>query len=99
MVTTDIEGDVDRHLDVGDLDAFRALVADICVPDLLFANAGISMGGPTHELTRAHWDRIIDVNLNGVVNGLLAVYLAWLSAGQATSSSPHPGPVLQRLRS
>jgi NAD(P)-dependent dehydrogenase (short-subunit alcohol dehydrogenase family) len=74
VVTTDVEGDVDRHLDVRDLDAFRALVADIGVPDLLFANAGISMGGPTHELTRAHWDRIIDVNLNGVVNGLLAVY-------------------------
>jgi NADP-dependent 3-hydroxy acid dehydrogenase YdfG len=44
------------------------------VPDLLFANAGVSMGGPTHELTRAHWDHVIDVNLNGVVNGLLAVY-------------------------
>ena len=74
MVSTDVEGDVDLHLDVRDLDAFRALVADIGVPDLLFANAGISMGGPTHEITRAHWKLIIDVNLNGVVNGLLAVY-------------------------
>lgn len=76
MSTTDIEGDVDHHLDVRDLDAFRALVADVGVPDLLFANAGISMGGPTHELTRAHWDLAIDVNLNGVVNALLAVYPA-----------------------
>jgi len=32
------------------------------------------MGGPTHELTAAHWDRMIDVNLRGVVNGLLAAY-------------------------
>ena len=64
-----------------DIDAFRALVADIGLPDLLFANAGISMGGPTHELTRAHWDLIIDVNLNGVVNGLLAVYPGMVARG------------------
>ena len=32
------------------------------------------MGGPTHELTRAHWDLVINVNVNGVVNGLLAVH-------------------------
>jgi len=34
VVTTDVQGDVDRHLDVCDLDAFRALVDDIGVPDL-----------------------------------------------------------------
>lgn len=42
--------------------------------DLFFANAGISMGGVTHELTAAHWDRIIDVNLRGAVNAVLAAY-------------------------
>jgi NADP-dependent 3-hydroxy acid dehydrogenase YdfG len=72
--TTDVEGDVDHRLDVRDLDGFRALIAELGVPDLLFANAGISMGGPAHELARAHWDRTIDVNLNGAVNGILAVY-------------------------
>ena len=81
VMTTDIEGDVDRHLDVRDLEAFRALVTETGVPDLLFANAGISLGGPTHELSRAHWDRIIDVNLNGVVNGLLAVYPGMVDRG------------------
>ena len=81
VITTDIEGDVDRTLDVRDLDAFRRLVAETGVPDLLFANAGISMGGPTHELTRDHWDRAIDVNLNGVVNGLLAVYPGMIERG------------------
>jgi NAD(P)-dependent dehydrogenase (short-subunit alcohol dehydrogenase family) len=81
VITTDIEDDVDRHLDVRDLDAFRALIADIGVPDLLFANAGISMGGPTHELTRAHWDLVMDVNLNGVVNGLLAAYPGMVERG------------------
>jgi NAD(P)-dependent dehydrogenase (short-subunit alcohol dehydrogenase family) len=81
VISTDVRGAVDRHLDVRDLDAFHALVADIGVPDLLFANAGISMGGPTHELSRAHWDRVIDVNLNGVVNGLLAVYPGMVERG------------------
>lgn len=81
VVTTDVEGDVDHVLDVRDLDAFRALVGETGVPDLLFANAGISMGGPTHELTRDHWDRIIDVNLNGVVNALLAVYPGMVQRG------------------
>lgn len=81
VITTDIEGDVDRELDVRDLDGFRSLVADAGVPDLLFANAGVAMGGPTHELTRAHWDHVIDVNLNGVVNGLLAVYPGMVDRG------------------
>jgi NAD(P)-dependent dehydrogenase (short-subunit alcohol dehydrogenase family) len=63
-----------RELDVCDGAAFRAVVDDIGEVDLLFNNAGISMGGPSHELTAAHWDRLIDVNLRGVVNGLLAAY-------------------------
>ena len=73
VVTIDIGGDVDRELDVRDLDGCRALIAETGVPDYLFADAGISMGGPTHELTRDHWDQVIDVNLNGVVNAMLAV--------------------------
>jgi NAD(P)-dependent dehydrogenase (short-subunit alcohol dehydrogenase family) len=81
VISTDIEGDVDHHLDVGDLDGFRALITETGVPDYLFANAGISMGGPTHELTRAHWDRVIDVNLNGVVNAVLAVYPGMVERG------------------
>jgi NAD(P)-dependent dehydrogenase (short-subunit alcohol dehydrogenase family) len=81
VVTTDVEGDVDRVLDVRDRDGFAALVGDVGVPDFLFNNAGISMGGPAHELTGEHWDRIIDVNLRGVVNGVLAVYPAMVSRG------------------
>lgn len=81
VITTDIEGDVDHELDVRDLAAFRSLVDACGVPDLLFSNAGVAMGGPTHELTRAHWDHVIDVNLNGVVNGLLAVYPQMVERG------------------
>lgn len=60
-------------LDVRDRDAVATLVADVAGRhgslDLLFNNAGISLGGRTEELTGAHWDRIIDINLRGVVNG------------------------------
>lgn len=86
--TTDIDGDVDCLLDVRNLDAFRSVIAETGVPDLLFSNAGVSMGGQTHELTRAHRDRAIDVNLNGVVNGLLAVYPGMVERGPDTSSPP-----------
>lgn len=39
------------------------------------------MGGPTHELTGAHWDRMIDVNLRGVVNGILAAHPRMIEQG------------------
>jgi NAD(P)-dependent dehydrogenase (short-subunit alcohol dehydrogenase family) len=42
--------------------------------DLLFNNAGIGVGGPVEELTLAHWERILDVNLRGVVHGVHAAY-------------------------
>lgn len=72
-------------LDVRDPNAVQALV-DGAVDrhgtlDLLFNNAGISMGGPTHELTAAHWDRVIDVNLRGVVHGILAAYPRMVEQG------------------
>ena len=74
-----------RRLDVRDESAFRAVVDEVVARhgriDLLFNNAGISMGGPTSELTAAHWDRIIDVNIKGVINGLLAVYPQMVKQG------------------
>ena len=74
-----------RQLDVRSLEEFRSLVEGIIADrgslDLLFNNAGITMGGPTHELTSAHWDHAIDVNIRGVVNGLLAAYPAMIAQG------------------
>lgn len=73
------------HLDTRDEAAFRALVSDVSARhgglDFLFNNAGISMGGPTHELTAAHWTRIIDVNISGIVNGVLAAYPMMVEQG------------------
>ena len=72
-------------LDVSDRAAVQALVADTSERhggiDYFFNNAGISLGGPTHEQSGEHWDRIIETNLGGVVNGVLAAYPLMVSQG------------------
>src|SRR3954447_14933818 len=71
-----------RLLDVRDFGAFAALVKEIGPVDLLLNCAGISLGGATHEVSASHWDRIIDVNVRGVVNGVRAVYPSMIDRGQ-----------------
>ena len=75
-----------RKVDVTDRDAVRSLVEDNAARsggiDYLFNNAGISLGGPTHEMSGAHWDAIIETNLVGVVNGLLAAYPLMVAQGR-----------------
>lgn len=65
-------------LDVRDRDAVTAAVMGTIEQhgrlDLLFNNAGISVGGESHEITGPYWDRVIDVNIRGVVNGVVAAY-------------------------
>jgi NAD(P)-dependent dehydrogenase (short-subunit alcohol dehydrogenase family) len=41
---------------------------------MMFNNAGMVLGGRTEEMTTGHWHRVIDVNLIGVVNGVVAAY-------------------------
>ena len=83
VVLADVVKDdgVCRHLDVRDAVAFAALVGEIGRVDLLVNCAGISLGGATHELSSAHWDRVIDVNIRGVVNGVRAVYPSMIARG------------------
>lgn len=65
-------------LDVRDAEAVRALVERVVAEhgriDYLFNNAGIGLGGQALELTNAHYDRIIDINIRGVVHGITAAY-------------------------
>jgi NAD(P)-dependent dehydrogenase (short-subunit alcohol dehydrogenase family) len=42
--------------------------------DYLFNNAGIGMGGETHEIPLEAWHRVVDINIWGVVHGVQAAY-------------------------
>jgi len=74
-----------RELDVRDGSAVRSLVEDVARQhgrlDYLFNNAGISVGGPTRQIPPSHWDRIIDVNVRGVVHGVQAAYPIMIDQG------------------
>jgi NAD(P)-dependent dehydrogenase (short-subunit alcohol dehydrogenase family) len=66
------------RLDVTSAPDVAALVSSVAAEhgslDLMFNNAGISIGGETQELTLDHWNSIIDVNIRGVVHGVHAAY-------------------------
>jgi NAD(P)-dependent dehydrogenase (short-subunit alcohol dehydrogenase family) len=76
---------VSVSLDVADPRGFQEAVGAVRTErgrlDLLFNNAGIGVGGPAEELTLAHWERTIDVNLRGVVAGVRAAYPLTIDQG------------------
>jgi NAD(P)-dependent dehydrogenase (short-subunit alcohol dehydrogenase family) len=49
--------------------------------DYLFNNAGIAIMGEARHMTLADWTQIIDVNLRGVVNGVVAAYPVMIRQG------------------
>ncbi|HSN85201.1 MAG TPA: SDR family oxidoreductase [Thermoanaerobaculia bacterium] len=65
-------------LDVRDAPAVRELIERVAREagriDYLFNNAGVGVSGEVHELKVEAFDRIIDVNIRGVVNGIMAAY-------------------------
>ncbi|MEU5884842.1 SDR family oxidoreductase [Spirillospora sp. NPDC047279] len=72
-------------LDVTDAEAvadlYKGVRAEHGSLDLVFNNAGISIGGAAEELTLDHWNRAIDINLRGVVHGVHAAYPIMLEQG------------------
>lgn len=74
------------ELDVTDRGVVQELVLDTAKRenglDFLFNNAGIGGGGPTEHVPREHWDRTIDVNVGGVVNGVIAALPGMVARGQ-----------------
>jgi NAD(P)-dependent dehydrogenase (short-subunit alcohol dehydrogenase family) len=72
-------------LDVTDATAVQALVDSVVDEhgrlDLMFNNAGITLLGETEDLTLAQWNAIIDVNLRGVVHGVVAAYPQMIRQG------------------
>lgn len=66
-----------RSLDVAnreDVNAFVAFAVEKCGRvDVIFNNAGVMPVSPMNALKTDEWDRIIDVNIRGVLNGIAAV--------------------------
>jgi NAD(P)-dependent dehydrogenase (short-subunit alcohol dehydrogenase family)/pimeloyl-ACP methyl ester carboxylesterase len=63
-------------LDVADGDEVEAFAEQICaehgVPDIVVNNAGIGQAGRFIDTPREEFDRVLDINLGGVVNGCRA---------------------------
>lgn len=73
------------ELDVTDAAAVQRVVEQVVAEhgrlDLIFNNAGIALGGETELLTLDQWNLIIDVNVRGVVHGVVAAYPQMIKQG------------------
>jgi NAD(P)-dependent dehydrogenase (short-subunit alcohol dehydrogenase family) len=73
------------ELDVTDFPAVEHLVQETVERtgrlDYMFNNAGIGIGGDVSLHSIEDWDRIVDVNLRGVIHGVQAAYRIMLSQG------------------
>ncbi|MFT5610375.1 MAG: NAD(P)-dependent dehydrogenase (short-subunit alcohol dehydrogenase family) [Arenicella sp.] len=72
-------------LDVRDAVAVQKLVDQIVAENaelnFMFNNAGIGMGGEMHALGVSHFDKIIDINIRGVMNSVAASYPVMVKQG------------------
>lgn len=103
-VAADLTGVTTVTLDVRDADAVAGMVSQVAAEhghlDYMFNNAGIAVGGLVEEFTLDHWNRVIDVNLRGVINGVHAAYPIMLRQGNghivntASLAGLVPGPGL-----
>jgi NAD(P)-dependent dehydrogenase (short-subunit alcohol dehydrogenase family)/pimeloyl-ACP methyl ester carboxylesterase len=63
-------------LDVSDPEAVERFADEVCsthgVPDIVVNNAGIGQAGEFLKTPQDQWERVLDINLGGVVNGCRA---------------------------
>jgi NAD(P)-dependent dehydrogenase (short-subunit alcohol dehydrogenase family) len=75
-----------EHVDVTDAEAVRGLVAATVARegaiDVLFNNAGIAVFADARDTSLDDWNRLIDVNLRGVVHGIAAAYPIMVRRGR-----------------
>ena len=76
---------VGQLTDVANRDAVQAL-ADFAWEtygqvDIVMNNAGVAVFGPTHEMTHADWDWLMQVNLWGCIHGVEAFVPRMVAAG------------------
>ena len=72
-------------LDVRDAAGVKACIEDFAQQhgrlDFMFNNAGIGLSGETNEIPLSMWQHIIDINMMGVLHGVLAAYPLMLKQG------------------
>ncbi|HVN85220.1 MAG TPA: SDR family NAD(P)-dependent oxidoreductase [Candidatus Binatia bacterium] len=72
-------------VDVADAASVEGMIADTLGAhgriDYLFNNAGIALMGDARHMTLADWNRLIDVNLRGVIHGVSAAYPIMIRQG------------------
>lgn len=72
-------------LDVRDVDAVRSGIETFAAKhgrlDYVFNNAGVGTSGETNDIPLEAWRRIVDINLYGVLHGVLAAYPLMLKQG------------------
>lgn len=70
-------------LDVTDADQMKAFVAfaeaEFGAPDVMVNNAGLMPLSPMAALKTDEWNRMVDVNIKGVLNGIAAVLPGFLA--------------------
>jgi NAD(P)-dependent dehydrogenase (short-subunit alcohol dehydrogenase family) len=73
------------EVDVTDFPALERLVRETVESsgrlDYIFNNAGIAIGGTANHYSIEDWNKIIDINLRGVVNGIQAAYKIMIEQG------------------
>lgn len=88
-------------LDVRDANAVKQIVEEVVAAegslDFLFNNAGIGVGGEMHQLSVEHFDRIIDINIRGVMNGVAAAYPIMVQQGHGCIVNTASGAGLNPL--
>ena len=74
-----------EQVDVGDAAAVSALVDGVFERegrlDLMINNAGIALFGEVRDMSMEQWERLIRVNLHGVVHGVMAAYPRMIEQG------------------
>lgn len=91
-------------LDVRDATAVQSVVDSTLAAygrlDWMFNNAGITLVGEVADMSLDQWDRIIDVNLKGILHGVAAAYPIMIKQGfghivnTASGMGLSPSPLL-----
>lgn len=91
-----------QALDVSDYQAVKSVIENTAARtgklDFLFNNAGYANSGNLEDFSIEDWNRIIDVNLRGVVNGVQTAYPIMIKQGDghiintASMAGLTPGP-------